>query len=85
MLKTRTFTLVTSTILAETVDYKDDKIVSTPLEPIVIDGKITIDRALSKVRGTYGRNKSYIVKKIEITEEKYTVNVDDLLKIANKQ
>lgn len=85
MLKTRTFSLVTSTILAETVDYKDEKIISTPLEPIAVDGKITTDRALAKVRSTYGRNKSYIIKKIEQTVEKYTLNVDDLLKIANKQ
>lgn len=85
MLKTRTFSLVTSTILPETVDYKDEKIISIPLEPIVVDGKITTDRALAKVRATYGRDKSYIIKKIEQTVEKYTVNVDDLLKIANKQ
>lgn len=82
-MKKVTRTIETHTINSATVTMEDDKIVTTPLEPISISN-ITMnnDKALKLVRKKYGKNSNYVITEINTKKVTYGLPFEKFMKLA---
>lgn len=82
-MKRVTRTIETTTIYPATVAMVDGKLVTTPLEPVVIKSEpYTETKAMKLIRNTYGRTGNYVIADKETKKDVYAIDVDKFMEIA---
>lgn len=79
-----TRTMVESVIHSCVVKVIDGQPVTENLEPVTVMGKITEEKALKAVTKAHGVKNGLAIVKIEESEVKYEISVEDFMKHAKK-
>ena len=82
-MKKVTRTIETHTINSASVTMENDKIVTTPLEPISISN-VTMDndKALKLVRKEHGKNGNYVITGIDTEKVTYGLPFEKFIELA---
>lgn len=82
-MKKVTRTIETHTINSATVTMENDKIITTPLEPISISNvTMNNDKALKLVRKEYGKNGNYVITGIDTEKVTYGLPFEKFMELA---
>lgn len=78
-----TRTITKSRVYTSMISMEDGQVVSTPLPSFVIVGvKVTTKNAIKFAKKYYGKDTNLIVTDIEVTEVKYTMDLETFLENA---
>ena len=74
-----TRTIITTTIQPTIITFEDGEVKSDDLEPIIVHGKLTLEKALKLVHKV---TKKAVVKSMTTKEVKYGMKITDFIKNA---
>ena len=78
-----TRTVVTTTIHATKILFKDGKLVEEKVADVIVTNKkVAEDKALSYVVKQHGKNSQYIVTGMDKLEQVYSISFEDFMKHA---
>lgn len=84
MRNTITRRLVESKIYGYSIEMENGEPTVQKVEPIVVYGKVSKDKATIELKKVYGKDKALTVSKIEETEKQYVITVEDFVAHAKE-
>ena len=82
MRKTIVRKIVQSTIKSIKIDLVDDKPITTYLPDEVVNGKISMEKAVKHLKKIHGKQSNIYIQSVTVDENTYEISVDDFIKNA---
>lgn len=79
MRNTITRKLVESKIYGYSIELENGEPTVHKLEPIVVYGKVSKEKATTELKKAYGKDRAITVSKVEETEKQFEITVEDFV------